>query len=155
MDEPMHEDATEAFDRLLVNDVSTEHMTEVVKAVRTLMEHFGIPCTLDNNLQLITMLEALTVYSSRTAAYGQAWQQYGAMANLLSVARKTDRLMSLWFTDGDAVLYDEPVVHKDAMDDALDLLNYTVFFMRCVRARNFTGAPPQRPTIGAHEEESE
>lgn len=87
----------------------------------------------------------LDTYIERTEAYGQAWKNYGAVANLVNAARKTDRTMETWYhglMQGEA-----PAIHKDALDDAYDAINYFVFFIRCVEAGNFTGAIPVRPLI--------
>lgn len=90
--------------------------------------------------QLQVFVTALKICDQRTDAYGELWRQYGARSNLLSVARKTDRLMaSGWFnTDKN------PLTHKDALDDAYDLLNYTAFFIRNALEGNLDGAPPER-----------
>jgi hypothetical protein len=138
------------FDRLKpMNIEDHEHMAEVVAAVNVVLEHFGIDSTADNNWQLLTCLEAVKVYSDRTRAYGQVWQQYGALANLLNAARKADRLMAVWWTEEEEYVGNgQPVLHKDAMDDAIDLINYTVFFMRAARAGNLMGQVPQRPADG-------
>lgn len=110
-------------------------------AIVDLFRAFGIDNTEDNRNQLRVMVEAVQVYDKRSAVYGQLWQQYGALSNLLSVARKADRLMEEWWHNDGA----PPVMHKDALDDAVDLLNYTVFFMRNARVLNVLGSVPDRP----------
>lgn len=90
---------------------------------------------------LEVLMEVMALYESRTEAYGQIWKQYGALSNLLSAARKTDRTMETWWHDPG----DVPLMHKDALDDALDSINYFVFFIRNVRAMNITGTVPKRP----------
>lgn len=103
----------------------------------------GIDVTDDNREQLRVCLEAVRTYSERTQTYGQVWRQYGALSNLLSSARKVDRLMEGWWHDG------APPLHKDGLDDAIDLINYTVFFMRNAREANFVGDRPKRPAHSA------
>lgn len=75
------------------------------------------------NAQLAIFINALTIFDSRKI-YGDIWQRYGSLSNLLNVARKVDRLMQvLWYGNG-------TVTHKDALDDAYDLINYAAFFIR-------------------------
>lgn len=111
------------------------------------LETAGVQPTEENIQHLEVFMEALKVYDSRSAVYGMLWQQYGALSNLLNMARKTDRLMEEWWHKDGA----PPVMHKDALDDAVDLLNYTVFFMRNARRFNILGSPPPRPSLAAEE----
>lgn len=83
--------------------------------------------------QLNVLVEALLIHNSRKI-YGTAWQRYGWLSNLLSIARKADRLMQVfWFGPGN-------LDHKPSTDDAYDLINYAVFFIRNVEADNARGA---------------
>lgn len=110
-----------------------------------LLDEMGVEPTSDNVEQLTVFLQALMVYHGRTGAYGQVWKQYGALSNLLSVARKADRLMSVWWHSQHRPTDRVPLLHKDHLDDAIDLLNYCVFFVRNARALNITGEAPDRP----------
>lgn len=83
--------------------------------------------------------EVADLYSQRSQAYGQVWRNYGALANLLNATRKVDRLMNIWWRST------KPSIHKDALDDAFDAINYLVFFIRSAREGNFTGVAPERP----------
>lgn len=94
-----------------------------------LMEQFG------------TLVEALQIYEDRSQSYGQVWRQYGALSNLLSVARKADRLMECWWHNPDGA----KALTKDALDDAFDMINYATFFIRNEREGNLTGSAPERP----------
>lgn len=123
-------------------------MNKVVEAVDFLLDHFDIERTLDNNNQMLLFMECVAIYAERSRAYGQVWKQYGALSNLLSVARKTDRLMAVWWTEEEEAYKDGaavPRLHKDNLDDAFDLINYAAFFIRNARAANFTGTTPKRP----------
>lgn len=83
---------------------------------------------------LEVFLEALRIFQSRKI-YGDAWRRHGALSNLLSVARKTDRLMQVyWHGDGG-------MTHKEGMDDAYDLINYAIFFIRNKEDGNEKGKP--------------
>lgn len=119
-------------------------------AARTLLRELNIEESADNIAQFMVFLGALKVYNDRTTAYGQVWKQYGALSNLLSVARKVDRMMALWWHKAEEVLDEhgkvKPLLHKDNLDDAVDLLNYCVFFIRNASASNLYGNEPRRPT---------
>lgn len=115
----------------------------IVRNAGQFLQDNGINPSPENCDQLKVFLEALEIYDSRTSAYGQVWKQYGALSNLLSVARKTDRLMEYWWHDQDMV--EVPLLHKDSLDDAIDLINYTIFFIRNARVANITGDRPKRP----------
>jgi len=91
--------------------------------------------------QLRVFCDALRVYDDRTASYGQVWEQYGAVANLINAARKVDRLMECWWHNPDGA----KALAKDGLDDAIDLLNYTAFFVRLAREGSITGEAPYRP----------
>lgn len=89
------------------------------------------------------LMKVQRLYEERSESYGQVWRQYGALSNLLNVARKIDRLMEVWWhgwNNGET-----PVIHKDALDDAYDAFNYLTFFIRSVGEGNITGSLPQRP----------
>lgn len=120
---------------------------EVLPSLSTLFREYGIEQTADNLAQFDTFMEALKVYNDRTAPYGQAWEQYGALSNLLNMARKVDRLMAVWWRGSGE---DQPALHKDNLDDAIDLLNYDAFFIRNARRGNITGEAPKRPAISNH-----
>jgi hypothetical protein len=87
--------------------------------------------------------KCLEINEDRSAAYGDVWRNYGAVSNLLSAARKVDRLMETWW-DG-LINGTAPGIHKDALDDAYDAINYLAFFIRNATDGNFTGERPERP----------
>jgi len=120
-------------------DENAVDSAEQALALMRVLELNGIEPTEDNLEQLGVMLDCVRIYDSRSKSYGQAWKQYGALTNLLSAARKVDRLMESWWHRGEGSL------HKDGLDDAVDGINYFVFFMRMVRLGRITGSPPQRP----------
>lgn len=106
------------------------------------LEAEGIAVTPDTIEQLRVLTECVRLYDSRGRSYGQVWKQYGALASLLNAARKVDRLMAIWWhsTRGAAL-------HKDALDDAYDCINYMTFFMRLAIRGNITGTAPTRPEV--------
>lgn len=82
-----------------------------------------------------TLDEASRVMLNRTLSYGTVWERQGALKNLLKAETKMGRLMAAWFANEG----EYPALHKDALDDALDLINYVAFFIQCARAGNITG----------------
>lgn len=106
------------------------------------LEMAGIKPTKESVDQLEVMTQALKVHAERTAHYQLGWKQYGGISNLLSMARKVDRLMMRHWGIGK-----KPEFHKWDLDDAIDLLNYTCFFMRSAEAGSLYGRPPIRPTL--------
>lgn len=83
--------------------------------------------------------ECQRLYVDRSESYGQAWEQRGGIANLVKAATKIDRLWAM-FVDSSGP---PPALHKDALDDAYDGINYLVFFIRCVQGGNVTGMGPK------------
>lgn len=121
---------------------------QVLDALKVVLGAFDIETTPYNVAHFSVLMEALKLYDQRTQAYGQAWEQYGAMSNLLKVASKTDRMMAVWWTGEDEIgLPHDEGFHKDSLDDALDGINYTAFFIRNARRRNIYGSQPTRPQI--------
>lgn len=118
-------------------------------AAKTLFAEIGIEMTSDNVAQFMVFMRALKLYNDRTAAYGQAWKQYGALSVLLSAARKVDRMMALWWFKSEEVLdgkgKEKPLLHKDNLDDPFDLLSYTAFFIRLAESASVYGNEPVRP----------
>lgn len=103
----------------------------------------------DSALFMSVLVDVFTTYLDRDQSYGDIWKQYGAMSSLISVARKTDRLMALWWTKEEAPTLSEhkrTALGKESLDDAVDLIAYTVFFFLNARAGNLFGEVPDRPT---------
>ena len=116
------------------------------EVVIELFDQLGVEHSTDNINQFLTLMQAFKTYDERSKSYGQAWKQFGALSNLLSVARKAKRLMEVWwYSDTDTYVDGKPMLHKDNLDDAVDLLNYTAFFMRQVMEGNLQGDPPNLP----------
>lgn len=107
-----------------------------------------ININMDNLGQLDVFHKAMETYLERTKAYGDVWRNYGAASNLLSAARKVDRLMKTWWDD--LMQGKVPSIHKDALDDAVDAINYLAFFIRNVEAGNLSGTRPPLPSQHSH-----
>lgn len=102
------------------------------RATVAFLEAHDIEPTSNMITHLSVLLEALQIHETRKS-YGDIWRKYGALSNLLSVARKADRLMQIfWHGTGE-------LTHKDSVDDAYDLINYAVFFIRNVTDGNLKG----------------
>lgn len=95
-----------------------------------------------------TLDEAAAIMLARTLSYGTVWQRFGAVSNLLNAARKVERLMVVWYDGQESVelVGDDgrtvqriPTLHKDALDDAFDAINYLAFFIQNARNGNITG----------------
>ena len=86
--------------------------------------------------------DAASLMLHRTASYGLAWQRYGALSNLVNAARKVERLMGVWWDQNNGEL---PELHKDALDDAVDAINYLQFFITLAREGDITGIRRELP----------
>ncbi len=121
---------------------------EARRAAQIVFEYYGIPFGPDTCAHFMVLMKCLQVYASRESAYGGVWKQYGPLSNLLSAARKVDRLMSIFWHRGDQYVGGSAraVEHKDALDDGIDGINYLAFFMRLKTPRGtITGNEPIRP----------
>lgn len=115
----------------------------VINAVEDLLAAFNVDISDDNIEQLLVLMSALRIYDERAKIYGDTWTTYGGLNNLLRAATKVDRSMEIWWHDQSDNA--NPLMHKDNLDDAIDAVNYLVFFIRCVRAGNITGSKRTRP----------
>lgn len=85
--------------------------------------------------------ECLQVFIDRNRKYNDTWKTYGAKAQLVRAAQKVDRMMEVWWHENEG---DYSALEADVLDDAIDAINHLVFFIRCAREANFTGAAPER-----------
>lgn len=111
--------------------------------VEELLAACGIEENEENIDQLAVFLTALKLFDDRNRTYRNIWETYGALSNLLRAATKVDREMEIWWHQG----LENPLLHKEALDDAFDAINYLVFFIRCVRSGNITGSKRARPVV--------
>ncbi len=86
------------------------------------------------------LMKSYEIYLQRNAKYSDVWKNYGALNNLVRGATKVDRLMEVWW-HGDGTL------HKDALDDAYDAINFLAFFIAQATNGELTagGQGPYRP----------
>jgi hypothetical protein len=77
-------------------------------------------------LEITTILfEALKKYADRDALYDGAWKEAGYLDSLHHIRSKATRILKL---------SERAIDQADLVDDALDLINYTAFFIANVRA---------------------
>lgn len=115
------------------------------EAVEELLEACDIEYNQETEEQLTVFLTALKLYDTRNRTYRNIWETYGALSNLLRAATKVDREMEIWWHSTGNGVAGNPLLHKEALDDAFDAINYLTFFIRCVRAGNITGSRRHRP----------
>jgi len=79
--------------------------------------------------QVKFMLQAMAKFDERNARYNDLWQQGGVQDSAHHAKSKALRLM--WATDPDT---QGNMTDADLVDDAIDLINYAVFFLRNLEA---------------------
>jgi len=75
--------------------------------------------------------ESLNIFIDKNGKRQDSWKGAGWKGNLVEMRKKLDRLWAAW---------DSPD-QKD-IDEALDLINAAVFYIRCVREKNPNGNWP-------------
>jgi hypothetical protein len=96
------------------------------QTVGRFLEAIGLEANYETREQLMIMMEALTVYQQREAQYAGAWKEFGALNNLVRLATKCKRLVNKYWTKSISDLMGQDV----DFDDAIDAINYAVFFVR-------------------------
>lgn len=85
--------------------------------------------------QLAVFYEAYALYRERNLQHQDVWKESGWMGMMVDMRKKMDRLWKQYT----AYRSDEMVAQED-LDSALDLLNFTVFFIRQVRDDDRNGS---------------
>lgn len=84
------------------------------------------------------LLLAMQVYADRNPETHDAWRGPGYLGNLLAVYGKILRLMnSLYWVARDQMISRS----EKPIDNAMDIINYAVFFARCYDAGEERGGP--------------
>lgn len=91
----------------------------------------GLEDNEDNREQLRVMLEAMCIYEEREASRGGLWKEMGAKDSAHHLKSKA---MRIDYTARNALLLRG---EDRAIDEALDAVNYAVFYARNVRADRF------------------
>jgi hypothetical protein len=93
---------------------------------------FGLPEPVEGAVptdpQLAVFFEAFRLYEQRNKKHRSVWKESGWMGMMVDMRKKMDRIWSQF----SQYRSDEDVSQED-LDSALDLLNFTVFFIRQVR----------------------
>lgn len=110
--------------------------------IDAILKAAGLEISETNREQMAVFLDAMTIFQERNARYGDLWKEYGWRGNLLHVQSKAARVRRVWW-DGHRIQVPDlgtAVDHLQSdLDDAYDLLNYTVFFIRNVEDGNELG----------------
>jgi hypothetical protein len=85
-----------------------------------ILKALEIDVTRTNIYQFTVLIEAMDKFVERNAKYKDLWQEYGIDDSLLHIKSKAARIVRLVAEDG---------LSAD-IDDAIDLINYAVFFIR-------------------------
>lgn len=123
-----------------MNEGKAMEIFEKQPELAAVFNRLGIEQNANNLDHFMVLMEALQTFAERERNYNGVWRQYGALSNLLRSATKIDRLMEVWWHNPDGA----GALHKDGLDDAVDLINYAVFFMRTARDGNLFGSPRDR-----------
>jgi hypothetical protein len=87
------------------------------------LDMLGIPDTLTNRQQLDVMFRALKIYVNRNEQRGDLWASFDVADATHHVRSKAARLMH-------SVTQPTPSAEAEALDSALDGINYNVFAAR-------------------------
>ncbi len=87
----------------------------------------------DVKQQAVVMFQALDIFVEREQVRGGLWKKMGTHDSAYQLKSKTMRLMAM-LSSG---LEKKPELTDEAVDDALDAVNYAVFFIRNLRAGRF------------------
>lgn len=79
----------------------------------------------DEFLQKEVMEDALRIYKQRERTRGGLWKDFGPEEDAMHMRSKAARVH--------AIIFNPSVPNNDALDDALDLINYAAFLVRKVR----------------------
>lgn len=107
-----------------------EQAHEMVRAMAE--EDTDLPAPLDESFsqtdreQLAVLFEAWLIFRERNSKRADLWKQFGWQDSVLHLRSKAARVALVLDTDLDI----EP---EDVLDDAVDTINYAVFFLRNVR----------------------
>lgn len=99
--------------------VTDDQMDEVLR-------QFGLFPSGDNREQMRVMIEAMHIYEEREAQRGGLWKESGYVDNAHHLRSKGQRVSKACSMD----VAEEP----EAQDEAIDAINYAVFFVRNTEA---------------------
>jgi len=91
--------------------------------ISAVLEALHVSATQENRAQMGVYLQAFGVFLERNKRHKAGWRVAGVMGILVDIRKKTERLWT------EFVLGDTP---PDDVDSAVDLINYTAFFVQAV-----------------------
>jgi len=99
-------------------------MASYTESAEVLLEATGLDPNQDTVEHLLIFIEALRIYQVRSEQYGDIWKKAGAVEMYYNAFRKSRRIWNVITQQGNKITIE---------DDALDVLNYVIFGMRCAR----------------------
>jgi len=114
-------------------DIIKARKIDLDKAALAMVDALGAEPTETNVDQAKVLASAMAVFLERNQAANETWRTAGYLGAVLAIYNKATRLMNgLWYKLENC---DKPI------DNAIDAINYVVFFARCYEAGDATGAP--------------
>lgn len=101
--------------------IEVEDGNDVTRDIEKLMcEHFGLEPNMGNRQYMSGLLMAAEIYAERGQRHGDVWKDSGWKGMLFDMHKKMDRLWNEYMVS------EKP---PSDLDSAVDLINYTVFFI--------------------------
>jgi len=107
-------------------------------SLRPLLETLGIEKTQTNLEHAVYLLAALKEYSEKNKKYNDLWVKDGWLGSIFHLRHKSFRLIERFWRGKEIPEPSGSHSFKD-LDDAIDLINYAVMFMRNVDHDNEIG----------------
>lgn len=98
-----------------------------------LADRLGREPTESERAHFSSLMDAFQIFMERNQVYEDLWQDYGWMDSLTHIRSKSLRLIRKFWRD------EAPEDADGLLDDAYDLINYSVFFIRNYLAKNKWG----------------
>jgi hypothetical protein len=92
-------------------------------------EHYNVPRTYSMDRHFAVLMGALVIRGQRAHHYADSYQRFGWIDSLFHMRGKLLRLVNVFGKPKEGVV-------DYSMDDAIDLINYTVFFIHNVQDKN-------------------
>lgn len=99
---------------------------------KRVLDELAVEATAENIAQMCAYLEAFEIFLDRNKRHRAGWRVAGVTGILVDIRKKCERLWN------EFVLGDE---YPDDIDSALDLMNYTAFFIQAHHEEKETGKP--------------
>lgn len=105
----------------------SDRVQQTVQQLEVMVEDLSLEEDITESEQLEVLAEAFSKFLERNGKYKDLWRQFGYQDSVHHVRSKAGRLNQL--------LSEQPTSDELdlAIDDAIDIINYAVFFIRNVR----------------------